>query len=222
MQSRYCYVCGKPATSDEHAPPKCLFPESKDTVDGADYRINLITVPSCDEHNSAKSHHDEYLMQALAGSYTSNDVALQQSCTKVKRAFEKRPSKAESFVKSSQPVLLKREHDSDWEEGAQIIVEGERLDLVLENCARAIFFHETGRRIQGTAQVITAFTQYLNEDLQKSINESVEQASNHFKYHPQRGANPTIFWYKYEEGYASVTLLMKFYEFSEVLVRLFK
>jgi hypothetical protein len=26
----YCYWCGKPATSKEHVPPKCLFPIDKD------------------------------------------------------------------------------------------------------------------------------------------------------------------------------------------------
>jgi hypothetical protein len=222
MQNRYCYICAKPATSDEHAPPKCLFPETKDTIDGTNYRINLITVPSCDEHNSAKSHHDEYLLQALAGSYTSSEIALQQFCTKVKRAFEKRPSKAEHFVKISRPVKLKREHENGWEDGAQITVEGERLDIVLENCARALFFHETGRRIEGKAQVITGFTLYMNEEIQDNITKSIEASNKHFQQHPQLGANPKIFWYKYQEGRSSITFLMRFYEYSEVIVRLFK
>lgn len=61
-----CYMCVSPATSREHVPPLCLFPESKD-VGGKDYRRNLITVPSCDEHNSKKESDDEFLMVSLAG-----------------------------------------------------------------------------------------------------------------------------------------------------------
>lgn len=59
-----CYWCGWVATSSEHVPPKCLFPESKDVkgIYDRSFRNNLITVPSCDKHNMKKSHDDEYLM----------------------------------------------------------------------------------------------------------------------------------------------------------------
>lgn len=68
VKKEYCYWCGKLATSKEHVPPKCLFPEFKDTKDVYDnsFRHNLITVPSCDEHNLVKSRDDEYLMTCLA------------------------------------------------------------------------------------------------------------------------------------------------------------
>src|SRR5207249_7535044 len=56
-----CYMCDRQATSHEHVPPKCIFPERKDT-DGQDLRAQLITVPSCDIHNSKKSKDDESLM----------------------------------------------------------------------------------------------------------------------------------------------------------------
>lgn len=49
-----CYMCEKPATSVEHIPPKCLFPEQKDLPGGADLRKQLLTVPACDEHNLKK------------------------------------------------------------------------------------------------------------------------------------------------------------------------
>ena len=49
-----CYMCDSIATTREHVPPKCLFPEKKDIGDDI-YRQNLITVPSCDKHNTSKS-----------------------------------------------------------------------------------------------------------------------------------------------------------------------
>jgi hypothetical protein len=42
MKNRPCYHCGAPATSTEHVPPKCIFPEKKDAF-GANYRRNLNT-----------------------------------------------------------------------------------------------------------------------------------------------------------------------------------
>ncbi len=49
-----CAYCGQPATSRDHVPPKCIFPEN---------RHNLITVPACENHNQSKSNLDELLMQ---------------------------------------------------------------------------------------------------------------------------------------------------------------
>ena len=53
-----CYMCEELATSVEHIPPQCLFPEQKDLPDGIDLRKQLLTVPSCDKHNSKKSQDD--------------------------------------------------------------------------------------------------------------------------------------------------------------------
>jgi hypothetical protein len=215
-------MCDAEATSDEHTPPKCLFPTRKDTLDGKDYRVNLITVPSCDKHNSSKSHHDEYLLLALAGSYTSSHLGLTQFITKVNRAFEKAPSKASNFVRRSEHILLKRNAEDEWEEGAQIVVEGERLDLVLENCARALYFHETGKRFNGTAHVITVFTMYLDPQFQADINVRVKVTTAYFERHERKGKNQEVFWYKFEEGEKSAIFLMHFYSTSGVIVRLMK
>ena len=215
-------MCESEATSDEHAPPKCLFPERKDLPPGADYRINLITVPSCDEHNSLKSQHDEYLLQALAGSYTSSQVGLDQFIGKVRRSFERTPKKASSFVQRSRPVLLRRSAEDEWEQGAEVSVEGERLDLVLENCARALYFHETASKFLGRVQVITAFTMYHDPDLQAKVTSGIDALTTYFANHPPKGANPSVFWYKFEDGQNTAMFLMRFYSNSKVMVRLDK
>lgn len=54
---QFCYACENEATSVEHTPPKCIFPQLKD-FPHKNLRRNLITVPSCDRHNSAKSKDD--------------------------------------------------------------------------------------------------------------------------------------------------------------------
>jgi hypothetical protein len=51
-----CYFqgCSEPKTSMEHIPPKSFFPK--------DQRDQLLTVPSCDLHNGAKSRDDLYVL----------------------------------------------------------------------------------------------------------------------------------------------------------------
>lgn len=64
-----CYFKGCQATpvTVEHAPPKSFFPKDK--------RKNLITVPSCAEHNNAKSNDDIYVLaQVTMNSSPRNDA----------------------------------------------------------------------------------------------------------------------------------------------------
>jgi hypothetical protein len=205
MDPPSCYMCSKAATSSEHAPPRCIFPARKDTPEGADYRKNLITVPSCDEHNSEKSHDDEYLLFALAGSYTSSQVGLNQFMTKVRRAFEHRPSKADHFIRKSAPVRLRR-LETDWEDGLQVIVQGDRIDAVLANCARALYFHETAKKFRGQA-------------LQAQITKGFELTEQTLAPDEMRGENPRVFWYKFRESDATALFLMTFYGQSAAMVR---
>lgn len=219
---RICHMCDREYTSDEHSPPKCLFPESRDTEDGVDHRRNLITVPSCDAHNSGKSQDDEYLLHVLAASYTSSPIGLNQFITKVRRAFERSPSKAKAFALQSAPVMLRREEQPEWEEGLQVLVRGDRLDSVLSNCARALYFHETGLQMLVPAQVITAFTMYNDPLFQAQVDKAIQATDSYFaKAHP-KGENQGVFWYKFEEGAKTAIFLLCFYGQSKAMVRFTK
>jgi len=103
-----CYRCDAEATSDEHVPPKCLFPEKKDLPE-EDYRKNLITVPSCEAHNTARSHDDEYLFCVLVASYENNPVARQHFETKIIRLLRRKPWFQTTLLKFLTPVLLNGE-----------------------------------------------------------------------------------------------------------------
>jgi len=87
-----CYFCGTAATSTEHVPPACLFPEKKDLHDDVNYRKNLITVPSCDEHNSHKSKDDEYIQLILVNGYFDNKAGQDHFNSKTVRAMSRRPA----------------------------------------------------------------------------------------------------------------------------------
>ena len=72
-QSRdFCAYCGEPKVSDDHIPPKNIFPTN---------RTNLITVPACHEHNGSRSELDERFRNYVAthiGNDTPNARALIQ------------------------------------------------------------------------------------------------------------------------------------------------
>jgi len=51
-----CYYCGRRANSNEHAPPKQMFKE---------FSCDSITVPSCEDHNSAKGGSDQAIVSAF-------------------------------------------------------------------------------------------------------------------------------------------------------------
>ncbi len=103
-KKKICYKCGAPASSKEHVPPKCLFPEEKD-INTSFFRHNLITVPSCDQHNSVKSKDDEFLLACITGIVGNNVIGFIHNLTKVKRVLAQR---VEGFL----PALLNEHQPS--------------------------------------------------------------------------------------------------------------
>jgi hypothetical protein len=92
-----CYMCDALATSSEHAPPQCLFPEQSSF--GSNLRKNLITVPSCDLHNSKKSEDDEFLRATLClAAAGESTIATHQFFDKVMRGAKRSPVKYNSYA----------------------------------------------------------------------------------------------------------------------------
>ena len=67
-----CYICGSDATSREHVPAKCFFP------DEGSYRRQLITVRSCSVHNEDTSKDDEYVRNIIAMCIGNNATGFKQ------------------------------------------------------------------------------------------------------------------------------------------------
>jgi len=61
-----CYLCGKPATTWDHIPPKSLFPKS---YQGKGYKL-----PACQNCNNQTSKDDEYLRDCLAITGQNSDA----------------------------------------------------------------------------------------------------------------------------------------------------
>lgn len=81
--SRLCTYCRlRPAETDDHVPPKCLFPQPRPS--------NLITVPSCGICNQGASADEEYFLASMmfteAGSSPAGRALWQQ---KLRRMYAK-------------------------------------------------------------------------------------------------------------------------------------
>lgn len=211
-----CYMCEAKATGVEHAPPRCLFPEQKD-VPGVDLRKNLISVPSCDAHNSQKSKDDEYLLFVLISHFENNTVAEKLMRTKILRALKRRPNLAGIYTSETKRVVLGGQPTSAFR------LDLNRIERELDHVARGLYFHEFrekwNRRIAVHSPAWLALEgpdpQFVNTTTQTMAN----TAALFFKNHPRKGDNPDVFWYQLDAKPGSERLLVRmlFYHGVEVV-----
>jgi hypothetical protein len=216
-------MCNQPATSREHAPPKCIFPEQKDNLGGNDYRKNLISVPACTAHNQEKSGDDELMLYILALSITSGDAAAIQLETKVARATSRNPSLLSWIASHSVPISICVHADENVEEGLAIQIDMRRFDAAVAHTVRALYFHETGRKFLGPIDVKTPFAPYLSyAEHNREVLQAVFRVEQFLSNQLARGENSEVFSYKLHESARYCIMLLTFYGETKVLARLDK
>lgn len=213
-----CYMCDKVATSREHVPPLCLFPETKD-IKSSGFRKNLITVPSCSIHNSKKSDDDEFLLFSLSGLIKNNPVGRFHQLTKASRALERK--RGDFFEKE---ILRNHEHVRiPTQDGKNRIVSignpnSERLLRCFKHIAYGLYYHEFRKKFDGKLQVILGFVEYLDNNAQtmkyflKRRFEVEEKLNLEVK-----GDNRDIFYYQFHkpDEFGLIGLKMVFFGSAE-------
>jgi hypothetical protein len=124
-------MCDAPTTSDEHVPPQCIFPKD------AKYRVNLIKVPSCDEHNSKKSKSDEFLKFVLTAVGGMNELSGSIFGGSVMRSFDRRPHLIDTFTPDLQVIQV-----GELETGG-FTLDAPRFELSIASIVRGLHFHKT-------------------------------------------------------------------------------
>ena len=220
-------MCSNPATSKEHVPPRCLFPEQKDLPAGVDLRKQLITVPSCEVHNSEKSHDDEFLLSVLPINLPNNEMAKDHVCTKVQRAIDRNPS---SFRKITEKKLFVEVGGKDIvgkQPTLAVQIDESRLNNILERIGRALYFKHFGEQWAGEVFPYPHFLLHITPSNAAELNERDKEKQKAVELMMQGketyGENPEVFCYQLAEGSSSVALVMylRFYEGSRVTL-LFK
>lgn len=211
-------MCGAPATSREHVPPLCLFPEEKDIKDST-FRSNLITVPSCVDHNSKKSNDDEFLMATISGVVGNNVIGFIHLQTKVKRALERKTSNfMDAIMKERQSHTLITKSGKKY----PVFVGNPdlpRLHSCFKHIAHGIFYHNFGKHFEGTTHTLIDFVTYEErwEKYKLLCRKRFEMEPNKPK---TEGATPEIFNYEIfepdEAGF--IGMRMTFYGGAVVFV----
>jgi hypothetical protein len=187
-------MCDLPATSKEHVPPKCFFPAQKDLGDDTNYRVNLLTVPSCSQHNLSKSQDDEYLLFVISTHYENDPIARQHFSTKIMRALQ-RQSSLRNFIDGSLPIVI------DGRPSAAYGVFRDRFDSALDHMARALFFHHHDSKLKLPITIWTPSLRMLDSPNANIANEMMEQFDiktyNKLRNQPILASNPDIFYYQF-------------------------
>ncbi|WP_146200395.1 hypothetical protein [Paenibacillus agaridevorans] len=181
------------------------------------FRNNLITVPSCDEHNMNKSNLDEYLMANLSGKVGNNFVAYVHTATKVSRSRFRNP-KIIKIEKETSFKLKNKEFPVLW-----ITVDTNKLRHSFEAITRALYFYEYKEVFKGSCFVVSTIFNHEDDpkgtEFNKRSSDLLVLEQKHWNTKLQ-GSNPDIFTYQFSEidGFKCQTLAMTFYEGTKVFV----
>lgn len=200
MMSEKCYACDEEATSVEHVPPKCIFPERKD-YPRKDLRKNLLTVPACDLHNSAKSKDDEFLMISLAGMLGNNSIGYTHSLTKVDRAMRRSSYRLidRIFVKNRKNLKIDL-GDNKFLHAIAGTPDIERLDRCFNHIARGIYRHHFNRNFTGAIKTLLGFIMVVDDAGRSSLHQFLlARARRDIQDKPRYGANQEVFYYQLVE-----------------------
>lgn len=201
-------MCEAPATTTEHAPPKCFFPEFKDV--GIDVRKQLITVPACDDHNLRRSQDDEYSMLVVVAHFETNGLARSQFQTKCIRSLRRGRGPLPGLVRSAVETSV-----GGRRTGA-IDISRERFDRVMDHTCRALYWHNTHRRLHQPLVIWSPIFRAESFDAFPPYAEMAFGARQLLRDAPRQGENPKAFWYQWREGRDSVLFRLHYYEGASV------
>ena len=214
-----CYMCDEKATTKEHVPPRCFFPKKTESLD---LRKQLITVPSCEDHNSSKAKDDEYLHCLLSMTVQESLPFHKVIVSKLLRTFKRSPG-VKALFNTRQPVLA-----LDPDTKLILPTEAVRIDMArfnkfIDHLARAVYFHHFGQKYTEKLIIYPDFLLYLrpeHRDLDKSILASGKILRAAFRGSKSYGENSSVFRYQLErsESRKGLAMRLQFYSNQSVWV----
>jgi hypothetical protein len=207
-----CYYCGNVANTDEHVPPRAIFPELKDSPNRVDYRKNPIIVPSCEVHNTQKCKEDEYLLYFLVMSLPANEIAKSQFLTKVSRAIKRRPGLMKRLLCETKEVTVHDAYKNEWNQTYAIKPEEQRLTKIFTHIAKAIYYYERKNIWEGQISIVIEFMlSFSSIEKNKSQEKLVKFLDNFLKDEPHKGEHPDVFSYQWCEVDGNIFIRLCFY-----------
>jgi hypothetical protein len=188
-------MCNAPATSVEHVPPKSFFPEA------VQHRINLITVPSCELHNSQKSKSDEWLRFVLAAVPGTNNLAHELIAGKVMRSIDYSPSILDALIPDLQLLKL-----GENETGGFTLNEA-RFEDSIASIVRGLFFYETSAKL--TKDLRVSWGMFLTGNYSSAPFLDILRKGEQMLPSSYTGSNPQVFRYAFDDSKSGNTSLCR-------------
>jgi hypothetical protein len=192
-----CYFCGAPATGSDHLPPDNTFPDPKPP--------NLITVPSCDTHNTKQSRDDEYFGIIIKTASAKSPIAEAMIKDKVVRGFLKRPALLLSLLKRSRTVALTTPSGLILGTAPAFEYDRNRIGTVVTRMTKAFFFRFCGQRLPDNYEV-NVFP----------INPDLDEVARYFlRRVPLNDFAPGVFSFQYQQDRDDPFFSAWFFRFYE-------
>ncbi|MBI5932341.1 MAG: hypothetical protein HY867_01435 [Chloroflexi bacterium] len=141
ITAKRCVYCGSAENvTDDHIPPKNIFPKPRPT------NINLITVPACKKCNSSFSNDDEYFRLKLCISeHVGNHPDALANQNVIFRSLRKPEAKGlrKSFMGDLQRVQLRTRGGIYLGQTYIFDVDLKRIFSVIERIVRGLYYVET-------------------------------------------------------------------------------
>ena len=202
-----CYMCGSLGKTKEHVPPKCIFPAIKYT-NGKNFRKNLITVSSCERHNSEKSKDDLYFFYCLSMNVLSNSEAQNQFMTKIKRDITRNNELINRILKDNKAVKIENTETGNIENTIALKLENERILNQLDSISRAIHFHHYKEKWLGKVNIFNNFLLSDDVEINNSVTKMDSMLDDLFTNIEFHGENKEIFKYQVYEKISFVTKIV--------------
>jgi hypothetical protein len=140
-----CVFCDGIATTRDHVPPKCMFPNPRP--------LNSVRVPACNACNGGTKLEDEYFRLVVASATSGSAEALALLKSKIGPKMQTRPALVRRLVKSTVPTDIHSPSGLYIGRRPAFHVDRKRLQIVINKIVRGLFYHETTSRLSLDARV---------------------------------------------------------------------
>lgn len=212
-----CYACSEPGTTWEHAPCSSFFPLPTTKWSRRKFRESLLRVPSCSEHNAAKSDADNYAsswIPILAAQVVADRT---HSVRMFQHPFIARKIKAVNHghrlrvpLDAARPTWVV---DPTGLPSMWMSFDRKTLDHWLRSLARALYYHtaQWERRWEPELRVEIPF--FRHSDLSPGVDLSTVSHLMDLRAAP-KGTHPGVFTYQFFNG----VMKLVFYDVFECFV----
>jgi hypothetical protein len=206
-----CYMCEAQATSREHVPPKCIFPQRKDL--GVNLRRDLITIPACEVHNLRNSKDDEFLLICLAGVVGNNSIGYRHNQTKVSRALRRSAGRLlDTMFTSRRHVRLGTGENKFFD-----VIIGTphygRLERCFDRVGRGLYYCTFSARFNGCTRLVMGHVHRPKGNAATFTDFIRHRAEIDLRDVPRVGQNPEVFFHQFAkpDEFGLIMLRMCFY-----------